>query len=45
MQVGDGGRCLLGGEPFLLGLVEAFHFAAGLRVIRAGVVENNAEQA
>jgi hypothetical protein len=33
----------LGGEPFLQGLVEAFDLAAGLRVVRAGVLLLNAE--
>jgi hypothetical protein len=35
----------LGGEPFLLGLVEPFDLPAGLRMVGAGVVEADAEAA
>jgi hypothetical protein len=45
-QMGSGREAVhvgLGGEPFLQGLVEAFDLAAGLRVVRAGVLLLNAE--
>jgi hypothetical protein len=35
----------LGGQPFLLGLVEPFHLAAGLRMVGPGVVELDSKDA
>jgi hypothetical protein len=44
--LGDGLRLLrLRGEPFLQGLVEAFHFAAGGGVVGFGVLLDHAEVA
>jgi hypothetical protein len=44
LQLGDGGGLLgLRSEPFLQGLVEAFHFAAGGGVVRFGVFLCHAE--
>ncbi len=37
LELFEGGGWGLTGEPFLQGLVEAFHFAAGLGVVGAGV--------
>jgi hypothetical protein len=34
----------LGGEPLLLGLVEPFHLAAGLRMIRPGMADPDSAQ-
>ena len=45
LQAGDGLRWWLCGEPFLLGLLEAFHFALGLGVVGSGVVEPDSEAA
>ena len=39
LQPGQGGGAGLRGQPFLLGLVEPFHLAAGLRMVGPGVVE------
>ena len=39
LELGDGGRAGLVVEPFLQGLVEAFDFPAGLRVVGPGVGE------
>jgi hypothetical protein len=44
LQLFDGGRGWLGGQPLLLGLVEPLHLAAGLRMPGPGVVEPDAEQ-
>ena len=44
-QAGDGLGWWLGGEPLLLGLLEAFDLALGLRMMGAGVVEPDAEAA
>jgi hypothetical protein len=43
LQSAQGGRRRLGGQPFLLGLVEPFDFAAGLRMVGPGVVEFDPE--
>jgi hypothetical protein len=45
LQRPQGGRGGLGGQPLLLGLVKAFDFAAGLRVVGPGMIEPHAEQA
>ena len=45
VQAGDGACGWLGGEPLLLGLLEAFDLAAGLGVVGAGVVEADTEAA
>ena len=44
LEFGDGGRLDgLGGEPVLHCLLEAFDFAAGGRVVRAGVLLDDVE--
>jgi hypothetical protein len=45
LQAGDGVGGFLFGQPLLLGLVEAFDLAAGLRVVGAGVGVADPEQA
>jgi hypothetical protein len=46
LQLGQGlGLPGLRGQPFLQCLVEAFHFAAGGRVVRPGVLLGHAEAA
>jgi hypothetical protein len=42
LQFGGGACAGLGGQPLLLGLVEAFDLAAGLRVVGPGVAEDDA---
>ena len=44
-EFGQGGRGWLGGQPLLLGLVEALDFPAGLGVVGAGVAEPDPEGA
>jgi hypothetical protein len=43
LELLDGGRAGVAGQPFLEGLVEAFDLAAGLRVIRPGVAHGDAQ--
>jgi hypothetical protein len=43
LELAEGAGPGLGGQPFLQRLVEAFDLAAGLRVVRAGVLLLNAE--
>jgi hypothetical protein len=45
LQAGEGLGRRLGGEPFLLGLLEALDLPAGLRMVCAGVVEPDPEPA
>ena len=45
LQLGHGAGPRLGREPLLLGLMERFDLAAGLRVVGAGVVEPDTEDA
>ena len=42
LEIREGGGSRLGGQPFLLGLVEALHLAAGLWVVGPGVAEHHA---
>ena len=42
LQPGGCGRRRLCGEPFLLGLVEPFHLAAGLRMVGPGMADPDA---
>ena len=43
LQAGEGGGGVLAGEPFLQGLVEAFGFPTGLRVVGAAVGQADAQ--
>jgi hypothetical protein len=44
LQPDQSGGSGLGPEPFLLGLVEPFHLAAGLRMVRAGMLQPDPAQ-
>jgi hypothetical protein len=45
LQPAHGGRGRLCSQPFLLGLVEALHLAAGLRMVGPGMSELHSKDA